>query len=93
MFISRTRFNLKPPFKSELSYELVKLYRFFLGREDITKLPITIRESILEPGMIVVNIPVHLGSLCLRPAEDLLEQSKRKKESEWRQRLIKSKRK
>lgn len=93
MFITRTRFNLKPPFKSNLSNELVKLYRFFLGREDITKLPITIRKSILEPGLYVVEIPVHLGSLSLRPVEELQEQERRRRESEWRQELIKSKRK
>ena len=87
MFISRTRINIRPPFESDISPELVKLYRFFL-KKDITKLPITIRKSILEPGMCVVEIPVHLGSICLKPVEELLEKAKREKESLCRKKLI-----
>lgn len=88
MFITRTKFTLPPPFKSDLSDDLVTLYRFFLKRKDMTKLPINIRKSILEPGMIVIDIPSYTYSICLRPVEDLLDKERRKKESMKRQKEI-----
>ena len=87
MFVSRTTFNLKPPFRSELSEELVRLYRYFLG-DPIEGEVIKTRLSILSPGTVIIELPMYGGSHTLRPVEEVLEERNRKEVSKRRQCLI-----
>ena len=72
----------KPPFKSDLPKDLANLYLKLCGKQS----PITfkVRKSLLEPGTYIVDP----GSFYLRPAEEITEQERIRKDSKARQILI-----
>jgi len=73
----------KPPFKSDLAKDVALLNLKLCGKKGsvILTAPLTVRESLLEPGTYIVEP----GSFYLRPVKELLEQAQRKKDAKARQ--------
>lgn len=86
MFGINTRIVWHKPFRSDLSDELVRLYKYFLG--DPVKAPTNVRGSVLDPGSIIVELPMLAHSFTLRPVEELEAAKKRKRDSQWRMEQI-----